>query len=169
MGKNFEKTVLKLLFVFGIATFFNLIRKPSIKDWVIAFLLKSYIASILDVLTVKKEYVKYPVNLFKIFDISVMFSYLLFPITCVYFNQVTNNSKIPDILRKTLYFSIPMTIAENWLEKNTKLVKYKKSWDWRHSFLSISSTFLLVRFLMYIMRKRVNKKEGVHPPRILIP
>ncbi|MDQ0244057.1 hypothetical protein J2S09_001602 [Bacillus fengqiuensis] len=91
MGKNFEKTVLKLLFVFGIAAFFNLIRKPPMKDWVIVFLLKSYIASILDVLTVKKEYVKYPVNLFKIFDISVMFSYLLFPITCVYFNQVTNN------------------------------------------------------------------------------
>ncbi|HWO95629.1 MAG TPA: CBO0543 family protein [Bacillus sp. (in: firmicutes)] len=154
MDKNFEKTILRLLCILGMGALFNLIRKPPMKDWIIVFLLKSYIASILDVLTVKKEYVKYPVNLFKIFDISLIFSYLLFPLTCVYFNQITDKSRIPDILLKTLCFSFPMAMAENWLEKNTKLIRYQKSWDWRHSFLSMASTFLLVRSLMYIIKKR---------------
>ncbi|PLS09568.1 CBO0543 family protein [Neobacillus cucumis] len=158
MGKSFEKTVLRLLFVFGIASFFNLIRKPPMKDWLIIFLLKSYIASILDTFVVKKGYIEYPFKLFKTFDISAIFSYLIYPITCIYFNQVTRNSNIKGILIKCLVFSVPSTIAEHWLEKNTKLVKYKKSWTSLHSFFSIAATFLMVRFLMTLVRKTADKQ-----------
>ena len=86
MVNKFEKNTLRILFIFGIGAFFNLIRKPPLKDWIIIFLLKSYIASILDNLLVKKGYLKYPVNLFKTLDISALFSYLIFPISCIYFN-----------------------------------------------------------------------------------
>jgi len=41
MTKGFEKKVLRILFVFGIATFINLVRKPPQKDWLIIFLLKA--------------------------------------------------------------------------------------------------------------------------------
>jgi uncharacterized membrane protein len=121
-------------------------------------LLKSYIASILDNLLVKKGYLKYPVNLFKIFDISALFSYLIFPISCIYFNQVTKNSSIKGILLKCVLFSLPSAIAEHWLERNTKLIKYKKSWTSFHSFISIFSTFLMVRFLMTLIRKAAQKQ-----------
>ncbi|MEM5593469.1 hypothetical protein AAHH67_19750 [Niallia circulans] len=49
-----EKLLLRVLFVIGIGSFLNLLRKPPLKDWLIIFLLKSYIASILDNLLVKR-------------------------------------------------------------------------------------------------------------------
>lgn len=158
MTNRFEKRVLRILFVFGIVTFINLVRKPPLKDWVIIFLLKSYIASILDNVLVKKGYLKYPVNLFKTFDISVLFSYLLFPVSCIYFNQLTRKSSNLGIIIKALLFSAPSALAEDWIEKNTKLISYKKSWTSIHSFFSIATTFLMVRYLMGVVRKLSMKQ-----------
>jgi len=160
MRKQVEINILKSLFVIGITAFFNLLRKPPMKDWLIIFLLKSYIASFLDNIIVKKGYLKYPVNLFKIFDISVLFSYIIFPVTCIYFNQVTKNSSLFGILVKCLLFSIPSTIAEHFLEKKTKLIQYKRSWTSLHSFLSIAASFLGVRFLMALITKVAAKVEN---------
>jgi hypothetical protein len=160
MGKRFERKILRLLFLFGIVSFLFSVRKPPVKDWLIIFLLKSYIASILDNILVKKGYLKYPVNLFKTFDISVLFSYLLFPVSCIYFNQATKNSGTLGIIVKSILFSAPSSLAEDWIEKNTKLITYKKSWTSLHSFFSIASTFLLVRFLMSLIRKFAEKQSG---------
>ncbi|MBT2727699.1 hypothetical protein J7E63_12210 [Bacillus sp. ISL-75] len=158
MRNQLEKNILRFLFVSGIGTFMNLIRKPPIKDWLIIFLMKSYIATILDNLLVKRGYLKYPVNLSKSFDISVLFSYLIFPISCIYFNQVTRNSGVIGILAKCLLFTLPSTLVESWLEKNTKLIKYKKSWTSLHSFASIAATFLIVRILMSLISKTAEKQ-----------
>lgn len=160
MTRQVETNLLKSLFVIGVISFFNLLRKPPMKDWLIIFLLKSYIASFLDNIIVKKGYLKYPVNLFKIFDISVLFSYIIFPVTCIYFNQVTKNSSLFGILVKCLLFSIPSTIAEHFLEKKTNLIKYKKSWTSIHSFLSIALSFLVVRSLMTFISKVATKVEN---------
>lgn len=160
MRRNTEKTTLRVLFVLGILFFFQLIRKPPVKDWLIIFFLKSYIASIMDSLLVKKGYLKYPVSLFKTFDISVLFSYLIFPVTCIYFNQATEKSGPLSTLFKLFLFSAPSTLVENWLEKNTKLIQYKKSWTSLHSFLSISATFLAVKLLMAVIRKFASNTEG---------
>jgi hypothetical protein len=121
MRKQSELTILRTLFLLGIASFLNLIWKPPI----IIFLLKGYIASIFDAIFVKKGNLKYPVNLFKIFDISVVFSYLIFPVTCIYFNQVTKNSSMGGILFKCLLFSLPSAAAEHWIERKTNLIQYK--------------------------------------------
>jgi hypothetical protein len=156
MNHKFEKNTLRLLMVFGILSFVHLIRKPPAKDWLLIFLFKGYISSILDKLLVRKGYIKYPVKLFKCFDISFVFDYLIFPITCVYYNQVTKASSIGGILIKVLLFSIPMAIAEHWFEKNTKLIKFKKGWNTTLSFLSINITFLVVRAFIALVRKSDN-------------
>lgn len=160
MGNKFEKITLRLLYTVGIVAFLNLIRKPPLKDWLIIFLMKSYIASILDTILVRRGFLKYPVNLTKSFDISVLFSYLIFPVSCIYFNQVTKNSSILGILFKCFLFSFPSALTEKWFEKNTKLITYKKSWTWIHSFFSISATFLIVRFLMALIRKSAHRQSG---------
>lgn len=160
MRRHHEKNILRFLFIVGIVSFINLVRKPPTKEWLIIFLLKSYIASIFDNLFVKKGYIQYPVNLFKTFDISVLFSYLLFPVTCIYFNQVTRNSNILGILGKCLLFSLPSAMAEHWIERKTNLISYKRSWTSVHSFLSIASTFLIVRFIMVLIRKTAKKQSG---------
>ncbi|GKU82702.1 CBO0543 family protein [Niallia sp. NCCP-28] len=157
--KKYEKIVLRILCVIGISSFLNLLRKPPLKDWLIIFLLKSYIASILDNLLVKKGYLTYPVKLLKTFDVSVLFSYLLFPVSCIYFNQVTKNSSVLGILAKSLLFSVPSALAEHWIERKTNLIKYKKSWTSIHSFISIALTFLIVRFIMILIRKVASKQS----------
>ncbi|MER2059606.1 MAG: CBO0543 family protein [Niallia sp.] len=157
--RKYEKNILRILCVLGIGSFFNLLRKPPLKDWLIIFLVKSYLASILDNLLVKKGYLTYPVKLLKTFDVSVLFSYLLFPVTCIYFNQVTKNSNIVGILIKCLFFSVPSALVEHWIEKNTNLIRYKKNWTSTYSFLSIAGTFLLVRFVIALVRKAAIKER----------
>lgn len=123
------------------------------KEWLIIFFLKSYIATFLDNLLVRKGYLKYPVNLFKTFDVSVLFSYIIFPITCVYFNQLTRKNGVKGILLKSLIFSAPSTVAEHFLEKYTQLIRYKKSWNSYYSFVTIMATFLMTRVMMGLIRK----------------
>ncbi|WP_312099422.1 CBO0543 family protein [Niallia sp.] len=158
--RKYEKNILRILCVIGIGSFLGLLKKPPLKDWLIIFLLKSYIASILDNLLVKKGYLTYPIKLLKTFDVSVLFSYLLFPVCCIYFNQVTVNSRLIGILTKCIFFSVPSALAEHWIEKNTDLIRYKKTWTSFHSFLSIAGTFLFVRFMMVLVRKANIKQSG---------
>jgi hypothetical protein len=147
MKNKIELKILRGLFLFGILAFFQLIRKPPMKDWVIVFLLKSYLATFIDTIVVRNGFIKYPVNLFKSFDISVIFSYLLFPITCVYFNQLTKNSRFTGVLMTCTAFSLPMAIVEHFLERKTNLIDYKKNWNWIYSLISIFITFIGVRSL----------------------
>ena len=153
MKRKTEENTLRALLAIGLLAFYRLVRKPPVKDWLLIFFLKSYLASILDNLLVKKGYLKYPVSLFKTFDISVIFSYLIFPVVCIYFNQITRNSSAISIILKSILFTAPSALAEHWLEKNTKLIKYKRNWTSYHSFASIASTFLLVRLLIGGIRR----------------
>lgn len=154
-----QKSFLRLLFIFGLLLFLPLIRKKptrEMNEWLIVFFMKGFISSILDTVVYKMGFVKYPINLFKFFNISVLFSYLLYPMSCVYFNQVTKNSNIAGILIKVLFFSIPMTIVELFLEKKTNLIKYCNGWNSVVSFITLTLTFLLVRGIMSFIRQ-LNK------------
>lgn len=153
MGKKFEGNLIKFLYAFGIGLFIYLIKKPLSKDRLLVFFIKSYFASIVDHIVVKKRFIKYPNRKPSLFSTSVLFDYLLFPITCVFYNQLTKDSRIIHCLIKILYFSVPMTIAELWLEKKTQLIKYKNGWNWKFTFFSVSASFLFVRLSMFLIRK----------------
>ncbi|TYS47635.1 CBO0543 family protein [Bacillus infantis] len=150
---KFEKNTLRFLLVFGLISFINLMRKPPVKDWMLIFLFKGYISSILDKLLVRKGYITYPVKLVKSFDVSFIFDYLLYPVTCVYFNQVTKSSSPMGILIKSVCFSGPMAIVEHFFEKRTRLIRFKKGWSSATSFYSLTLTFLISRAFIAIIRK----------------
>ena len=156
MKHTLEKNILKALLIFGIISFINLMRKPPVKDWLLIFLFKGFISTILDNIIVKKGYIKYPINLFKHFDISFIFDCLLYPINCVYYNQVTKKSNILGIIVKSFYFTVPMAVTEYFLEKKTSLIKFKKGWNSLTSFYSLSITFLISRTFIAIVRKANN-------------
>lgn len=156
MNHTLEKNILRALLIFGIISFINLMRKPPAKDWLLIFLFKGFISTLLDNITVKKGYIKYPVNLFKSFDISFIFDYLLYPISCVYYNQVTKKSNILGIIVKTFYFTIPMAVTEYFLEKKTSLIKFKNGWNPFTSFWTSSITLLMSRAFIAIVRKGNN-------------
>ncbi|WP_372459259.1 CBO0543 family protein [Alkalihalobacillus deserti] len=139
MKQTFEKNVLRFLLIFGLIACINITRKPPAKDWVIVFLFKGFLASILDKVIVRGGYIKYPVKLAKCCDISFVFDYLIYPIICVYYNQVTKTSNYLGILIKTLCFSIPMGIIEHFLEKRTSLISFHKGWNSFISFFTMSN------------------------------
>jgi len=157
MNQKFEKNTLRFLLVFGIIGFFYLIRKPPTKDWIIVFLFKGFLSSILDKLVVRKGYIKYPVKLIKSFDISFIFDYLLYPIACVYYNQVSKSSTFFGIIVKAFYFSVPMAIVEHFFESRTSLISFKKGWNTYTSLFSMTITFLISRGFIAVIRKANNK------------
>jgi hypothetical protein len=156
MKHTLEKNILRALLIFGIISLINLMRKPPVKDWLLIFLFKGVISTLLDNIIVKKGYIKYPINLFKYFDISFIFDYLLYPINCVYFNQVTKKSNILGIIVKTFYFTIPMAVTEYFLEKKTSLIKFKNGWNSFTSLWTSSITLLMSRAFIAIVRKASN-------------
>ncbi|MBT2657922.1 hypothetical protein J7E81_22220 [Bacillus sp. ISL-18] len=156
MKHTLEKNILRALLIFGIISFINLMRKPPAKDWLLIFLFKGFISTLLDIIIVKKGYIKYPINLFKSFDISFIFDYLLYPINCVYYNQVTKKSNIFGIIVKSFFFTIPMAITEYFLEKKTSLIKFNNGWNSFTSFWTSSITLLMSRAFIAIVRKATN-------------
>jgi hypothetical protein len=156
MNQKFEKNILRFLLVFGLIAFVKLMRQSPTKDWMMIFLFKGYLSSILDKLVVRKGYIKYPVKLFKSFDISFIFDYVLYPISCVYYNQVTKSSNVLGILLKVFYFSIPMSLVEHFFETRTSLISYKKGWNIYTSLVSLTTTFLISRVFIAIIRKAHN-------------
>lgn len=92
-----EKFTLRVLALLGSALVVKVIRKDSLRDWVIIFLLKGSLASFIDAIMTNKNLIKYPVRFMpQYFRINILFDYLLFPIMCVLFNQMTLQ-KIPKL------------------------------------------------------------------------
>lgn len=154
-SKKTDKIILKGLLGFGFLVLpWLLMRKRPIKDWVMVFLIKGVYVSILDSLVVQQKRVTYPIRLLKkAFKINILFDYLLFPVTCIFYNQITYDSKLLGILSKALFFSIPMTIMEAGFAKKTKLIRWKRKWEWYHTLISLTLTFWLDRGIMGLIRK----------------
>ena len=107
--------------------------KPVTNDWPLVFFIKNYYASLVDQLFVNKGYVKYPTRFPKRVKTSLVFDYIIPLISCVFYNQLTKDSRIIQCLLKVLYFRVPMTITELWLEKNTQLVKNGSLLFWNNT------------------------------------
>lgn len=143
-----DRTILNLLTIFGIAgsLFFLLRRKGDMKDWFLIFFIKTLVYTLIDGPVIKTKYLQYPHRYFpKLFDSNIVFLYILFPLSCVMYNQFSYKMKPLKTILSVFLFSGPMTLFENWLEKNTDLVKYNKGWNSYITFIVLSFTFLLVK------------------------
>jgi len=99
------------------------------------------------------NYVRYPHRyLPKLFDSNIVFLYVLFPLSCVMYNQFTYKMSAFKSFLSVFLFSTPMTLLEKWLEKYTNLVKYQKGWNGYFTFTALSFTFLLVKFCIQGIR-----------------
>jgi len=134
------------LFGIGGSLFFLLRRKGQLKDWFLVFFIKTLVSTLIDGPVIKRKFLKYPYRYFpKSFDSNIIFLYLLFPLSCVMYNQFTYKAKALKTFLSVFLFSGPMTLLENWLEKHTHLVKYSKGWNGYITFIVLSTTFLVVK------------------------
>ena len=143
-----DRTILNILTAIGIggSLFFLSRKKWQLKDWFLIFFIKTFVSTIFDGPLIKTKYIQYPHRyLPKLFDSNIVFLYILFPLSCVMYNQFTDKMKPLKSVLSVILFSGPMTLVENWLEKNTKLVKYNKGWNGYITFSILSFTFLLVK------------------------
>ena len=162
-----DRTILNLLTIFGIggSIFFLLRRKGELKDWFLIFFIKTLVSTVFDGPVIKKKFLQYPHRYFpKFFDSNIVFLYILFPLSCVMYNQFTYKMKPLKTILSVFLFSGPMTLIENWLEKNTNLVKYHKGWNGYITFIVLSFTFLLVKGCIEGIRF-LDKK--IHNPSIV--
>ncbi|HET7577785.1 MAG TPA: CBO0543 family protein [Bacillales bacterium] len=141
-----------LLLLFGLALIPFCFRKPPFKDWSIIFLLAGFLSGMLDLFVTAKKFLIYPTKVYGDIRVSLLFDYLLFPITGVLYNQITYRSGILGALGKALYLSVPMTIIEAWMNRYTKLIKWVR-WKWWYTLLTLTFTFWLERATIAVIRK----------------
>ena len=149
-----QKKLLRIILGVGLLLIPFAFKREKLKDWLLIFFLKGYIASFLDQIIVKKKRISYPVRFMsKYFDSSLLFDYLLFPLLCVFYNRTSEKSNLHSIFLQSLIYTTPMTVLEVILEKKTNLIRYKKKWNWLITYSTLVVTFLLVRGFIVIIRK----------------
>jgi hypothetical protein len=149
-----QKKLLRIILGVGLLLIPFAFKREKLKDWLLIFFLKGYIASFLDQIIVKKKRISYPVRFMsKYFDSSLLFDYLLFPLLCVFYNRTSEKSNLHSIFLQSLIYTTPMTVLEVILEKKTNLIRYKKNWNWLITYSTLVVTFLFVRGFIVIIRK----------------
>ncbi len=145
-------TVLGLLLVI---VSFTLGRK-RLKDWLLVYLFISVTASLIGSAVAGKKLIIYPVRLLsEFFKSSVLFDYLLLPITCVIYNQITSYKGFSPSLIFAFIFTIPMSALELYIERKTKYVEYIR-WNIFYTFTSMTITFWMSKFFTMILNRLKN-------------
>ena len=167
-----DKTILNLITIFGISgsIFFLFRKKSALKDWFLIYLFKTLISTLLDGPVIKKKYLQYPYRYFpNLFDSNIVFLYILFPLSCVMYNQFTYKMKPLKSILSVFLFSGPMTLIENWLEKRTRLVRYRKGWNGYYTLSVLSFTFWLVKAFIEWIRFLDKKRDDRLNSKVKIP
>jgi len=156
-----DKTVLKIITAVGFGGLSLLFRKGPIKDWVLIYLLKTLVCTFLDVPINKKKFVKYPKRYFpNFFDSNIVYIYVIFPLLCVMYNQFTYKMNAIKTIPSVFLYSVPMSLAERWLERNTNLIKYHKGWNGYYTLSFLTFGFWIVRAAIEGIRYLDQKREA---------
>jgi hypothetical protein len=154
-----EKKLLNLVLVMSSASFAFLFRGSKIRENLVIFFTKGILATLIDAYVVGTKRIEYPVRpLPKIFKTNIIFNMLFFPILSVIWVKLSYNDNLGKILLKSLIFSVPFSIAQWYLEKNSRLFKWKK-WTLLHTFGSCSFTLFTIRGFVGLLKK-LDKQKG---------
>jgi hypothetical protein len=155
-----EKKMLNGLFVICIFSFPFLFKGSKMRENLVIFFSKGVLATLIDAYVVGKKKVEYPVRPFpKIFKTNIVYDMMFFPLLSVIWVKLSYNDNLGKILLKSLIFSIPMSVGQWYLEKNSQLFKWKK-WSPFHTFGSVSFTLLTIRGFVALLRKLYKFKNA---------
>lgn len=123
-----------------------------VRDWVVVFFFKCTIDFVWGGAVQNLGLLEYPVRLFPhYFRTSLLFEVWVFPVLCIWYNQVTRRRGLIAIICYALLFSAGMTAIEYPLELYTNLIKYI-DWSWFTTFYTLTLTFLASRAFIAIYR-----------------
>ena len=140
-----EKRLLNLLTALCVVSLPFLFKGSKMRESLVIFFSKGVLATLVDAYVVGTKRVEYPVRPFtKIFKTNIIYDILFFPLLSVVWVKISYNDKFWNILLKSLLFSVPMSVGQWYMEKNTKLFKWKK-WTALHTFGSVNFTLFTIR------------------------
>ena len=114
-------------------------------DWVVVILFKCLLDILWGSAVVSQKMIEYPVRLFApYYETCIFFELWIFPVSCVWYNQVTRERGLGGIFFYALLFSMVITAIEYPIEKYTQLIRYIR-WDWFTTFYTVTLTFLISR------------------------
>ena len=156
-----DKKLLNIITAMGIGGWILLFRKGPIKDWFLIYLGKTFVSTLMDIPVIKRKYVKYPIRYFSnSYNSNIVYIYIIFPLLCVIYNQYTYKMNSLTKVLSVFIFSVPMTIAEYWLEKKTNLIKYSKKWNSFYTLCFLTSGFWIVRVFITGIRFLDEKRNS---------
>jgi hypothetical protein len=147
-----------------LAAFPFLFRGLKMRENLVIFFAKGVIATLIDAYVVAKKWVDYPVRPFpKIFKTNIVYDMLFFPILSVIWVKMSYNDNWVKIILKSLIFSIPMSLGQWYLERNSSLFKWNK-WSPLHTFGSVNFTLFIIRGMVGMLKMfdkfKGNQQEG---------
>ncbi|RXI96378.1 hypothetical protein DS745_21925 [Anaerobacillus alkaliphilus] len=130
---------------------FAIIKRP-LKDWIIVYIVSIIENYFADYFLVSKGYLKYKRKIFPRIKVHLPFDFVHYPLMLLFYNQWTLNSKPIGLILKLIPIVVPQIIIETIAAKYTKLITWKKGWNWYHSFISVVIKMLLCRSIIAIIR-----------------
>ncbi|MCC3646685.1 MULTISPECIES: CBO0543 family protein [Cytobacillus] len=154
-----EKKLLNLLLGLCIFSVPFLFKGKKMRETLVIFFSKGVLATLVDAYVVGTKRVEYPVRPFsRIFKTNLIYDILFFPLLSVIWVKMSYNDNLGNILLKSLLFSVPMSIAQWFFERNTRLFKWRK-WSIFHTFGSVNFTLFTIRgFVGFI--KTLDRIKG---------
>ncbi|MDF2036512.1 hypothetical protein P2R12_05835 [Cytobacillus oceanisediminis] len=156
-----EKKLLNLLLGLCVCSVPFLFKGKKMRETLVIFFSKGVLATLIDAYVVGTKRVEYPVRPFsRIFKTNLIYDILFFPLLSVIWVKISYNDNLRNIFLKSLIFSVPMSIAQWYFEKNTSLFKWKK-WSIFHTFGSVNFTLFTIRgfvgFIKQLDRLKNNR------------
>jgi hypothetical protein len=158
-----EKRLLNLLTALCVVSLPFLFKGSKMRESLVIFFSKGVLATLVDAYVVGTKRVEYPVRPFtKIFKTNIIYDILFFPLLSVIWVKITYNDEIWKMLLKSLLFSVPMSVGQWYMEKNTKLFKWKK-WTALHTFGSVNFTLFTIRGFVGLIKllDKFKRKQSI--------
>lgn len=154
-----EKKMLYGLFTLCLLSSPFILKGSKLRESLIVFFSKGVVSTLIDTYVVANKRVVYPVRPFpEIFKTNIMFDMLFFPLLSVIWVKQTYHDGLGKILLKSLTWSVPMSVTQLYLVKNTRLIHWKK-WSPFHTFGYVSFTLFLIRGLVALVKGMDKSKS----------
>lgn len=157
-----ERFLLRILTVACIASIPFVFKRKNLLMHLTVFFTKGVLATCIDSYCIKTKRLKYPVRPYpKIFDTNILYDLLMFPLLSVVWVRWTYNANLKTTLLRSLWFSVPMAIAQLIMEKTTNLFKWK-SWSIWHTFVSCNFTLFTIRGAVWVVRRFTEQNNSAN-------
>ena len=151
---SFTESVISIIaFLIALLILILVVDWRYFRDWVVVYLFKCNLDFIWGSPVVSLKLIEYPDRLLpRYYETSILFELWVFPVLCIWYNQVTKDRGLGPIIFYALVFSAGITVIEYPLELYTDLIRYMK-WSWFTTFYTLNITFLLSRTFIALFRR----------------